>query len=108
MSEIIAGQIWQQPEFPCCVRFVVLIPGDGGPFALLSDPRSQGSVICTDEDGRWRYTGDELEQKFIDLKYENQGQLKGHLIMDKYGDEGREWALQCGWIDTPGQRRGEP
>ena len=78
-EDIGGGQIWRQPEFPCCVRYVVLLPG--GKFALSSDPREQGNTLCTEPDGTWQWTPEDLADKFTSHKYECDGQL-GDLILE--------------------------
>ena len=72
-ESIRGGQLWAQDSFPNHVRFVTLTPGTD--FVLLSDPRSEGSVICMEEDGKWTYTAKQLARKFTELGYSCKGQL---------------------------------
>lgn len=75
--EIRAGQIWSQKEVPCHIRYVSIIPVHPDLFILLSDPRQEGSTVCTEQDGaKWHYTPEQLEAKFERLRYTCDGQLR--------------------------------
>ncbi len=73
-ESIRGGQLWQQDDYPCHSRLVTVLPTLG--FALISDPRNQGSVVCTDEDGQWTYTPEQLAEKFTRLRYTCKGQVR--------------------------------
>ncbi len=80
-TEIFAGQIWSQYNFPFYTRYIVLTPNG---FCLLSDPRSQGNTVCTALDGKWLYTKEELIEKFKSHNYSCDGQLKDKLCVRCY------------------------
>ncbi len=83
-NEIVAGHIWTQPEFPNCTRFVILVPGgDERPFALASNPCEEGGgMVCSEKDGRWRYSADEVAEHFAKLKYRDMGTLYNLIMYD--------------------------
>jgi hypothetical protein len=81
-DDIKAGQIWRQKEFPCIVRYTVLLPSTPIEFALLSDPRQQGNTICTDKEGGWRWNKEDLAGHFTKFGYTCDGQL-AHLLRDE-------------------------
>ena len=77
-DSIRGGQLWCQDSFPFHTRYVTVVPGPDD-FALLSDPRKQGSCVCTEEGGKWTYTPEELAKKFERLNYSCKGQL--HMLV---------------------------
>ncbi len=78
--QIRGGQIWSQKKMPFHVRYVT-VGFSPDLLILLSDPREQGSVICTAEDGKWQYTPEQLQTKFDVFRYTCDGQLS-KLIKD--------------------------
>ena len=75
MSQVFGGQLWQQPAFPNCRRYVIYLPN--GRFAMAMPPvDGQGSLICTVENRRWQWTGEELKARFRKFRYVNRGQYR--------------------------------
>ena len=78
-DEVGGGQIWKQDRFPYMVRYITLL-GDGK-MATLSDPREEGSTVCTTEDGTWQWNASELYERLVRLGYTCCGQL--HDLIDE-------------------------
>lgn len=67
-----SGQVWRQLDFPCHTRIVQYIRGNT--YCLLSMPHKAthggtSMMVCTDEDGSWTWTQEELAKRFDRLKY---------------------------------------
>ena len=76
MSEIRGGQIWAQGGGSCLTRYVTQMVDC---FALLSDPRGEGSTVCTDSGGGWKWSEKSLSAHFEKFGYECKGQLSDIL-----------------------------
>ncbi len=79
------GQIWSQKAFPFMKRYVSIVPKHPDLMILMSDPRQQGSTICTEEDGQWSYTPEGLQERLKAFKYTCDGQLADLLREERVG-----------------------
>jgi hypothetical protein len=75
-GDIEGGQFWEQIDHPYHKRYVV---GARDGFILVSDPLESVGNVCTDRDGKWIFTPEELAEKFNRFKYRCRGQFIDYL-----------------------------
>ena len=82
-TEVMGGEIWHQPDFPC---FTVYIITGLEPYPRFmgysSDPRERGHVMHSSPDGRVGYIPEELYAHLRNLKYKCLGQLHDILLAE--------------------------
>lgn len=62
MTPYYAGQVWKQNY---SLYFLVMTASKGAYMAIVSAPsRDCGTICCTERDGKWEYTTEELREKF--------------------------------------------
>lgn len=78
MSELRNGEVWKQPEFPCCSRVLQWIGGncsDEWMLMAMEDSCWGGKVMAPahDRDGKYLYTKAEASALLTRLKYKPTG-----------------------------------
>ena len=88
LAELKGGQLWQQPDFPCCSRYSIWGPG----YFVFSSAFPLGDT-WVEKDGTWQYTPEEASSLLARYKYvRSEGQMrwepKAAALVKVFGKEG--------------------